>query len=483
MHIAANETILNDLTAYFSFEDEGTRFVRMAARRAVQNGKATPQQHRLAKWDGRYYLVNRFTRLMYRGLLGQLIRYCYEKNYKIEFDTTIRAAEKIADAAIQEFLDRQTLPYDLHQHQRDALNIALANQRALVLSPTSSGKSLIIYLLSKWLRERQQRHLIVIGRKGLALQLRGDFLEYGDDNKDVAVVMGGKNKNNTASCVIATWQTIRNMPQEWFDQFSGIIGDEVHTFAAKQLRGIMERLTACPFRIGLTGTLDESKCHEMILTGLFGKPIRVAKTADLIKRGISAPVDISIDILKHPTQPEMSYEAEMQYLTGNKARNKYIIDRAAALDGNVLILYRWIDTHGKQLFELAQATNRPAYFVHGGVDAEERDDLRAIIERENNALIVGSTGTVSTGINIKRLHHLVFGTPMKDKKGVLQSIGRLLRLADDKARVGVIDIGDVLRDDPPSYSIKHLAARVRYYEDEQFPFTIRNVNLQAIKID
>lgn len=479
VRVAASPETKKDLASFFSFEDKGSSFIRMQARRAVARGKASPAQRRLAAWDGRIHLFHAASGNLYRGLLGHLITYCAERRIPIRLTDEVCAHELVFDEDIEAFLAAQNIPFELHKHQRDAFDVAVKNQRALVVSPTSSGKSLIIFLISRWLAAKKVRHLVIVGRKGLALQLRDNFTEYGGSPDETAILMAGKNRDTQATCVIATWQSIRNMSAEWFRQFGGVIGDEVHTFHARVLRSILERLEECPFRIGLTGTLDDSKCHEMILTGLFGKPRRVARTSELIERGISPPVRIKIAVLTHPSRTKTDYDGEMEYLTSSVPRNRFILSRAAAMRGNVLVLYRWIDTHGRLIFDLAKEMipDRPIYFVHGGIDADERNELRGVIEAEDNAIVIASTGIFSTGISINRLHHLILATPMKDRKQLLQSIGRLLRLASDKDYAHVLDIADILYSGADSYSLRHLSARVRHYEEEKFPFEIEKVTL------
>jgi superfamily II DNA or RNA helicase len=271
-----------------------------------------------------------------------------------------------------------------------------------------------------------------------------------------------------------------------------VIGDECHAFKAKCVRGLMDHLTVCPNRVGLTGTLDDVECNEMILTGLFGKQARVATTAELMDQGLAAALNIQVMLLSHPHMDAMSYDDEVHYLMACQPRNELIVDTAAGLTGNVLILFRHI-SHGKQLHDLVRQRfpDRPAYFIHGGVNVNDRDAVRQIIEQEDGAIITASYGTFSTGINIRRLHGLVMASPLKSKIALLQSIGRILRLAEGKTICTAVDVGDDLHypkrryalknnhnpKDKHNHTLRHLAARLKEYQKEKFSYNIIPINI------
>lgn len=91
-------------------------------------------------------------------------------------------------------------------------------------------------------------------------------------------------------------------------------------------------------------------------------------------------------------------------------------------------------------------------------------------EKVNNAVLIASFGTFSTGVNVKRLHHLVFASPSKSRYRVLQSIGRGLRLHASKRVVYVMDIVDDAHHlKYTNYAIRHWSQRVQFYEEETFP--------------
>ena len=84
------------------------------------------------------------------------------------------------------------------------------------------------------------------------------------------------------------------------------------------------------------------------------------------------------------------------------------------LKGNTLILFARVEGHGEPLYNLILNSNvleqRQVFFVHGGVATEDREEVRSITETQNNAIIIASYGTFSTGINIKNLHNVIFAS-------------------------------------------------------------------------
>jgi hypothetical protein len=175
----------------------------------------------------------------------------------------------------------------------------------------------------------------------------------------------------------------------------------------------------------------------------------------------------------------MSYHDEVDWIVSNPSRNKFLRNLTLSLDGNTLLLFQFVDKHGKLLYDMirSKAPDRKVFFIHGGVDADEREAVRRIVEKESDAVIVASYGTFSTGVNIRNLHNVVFTSPTKSRIRTLQSIGRGLRLSETKDSVTVYDIGDDLRHgDRTNYTLQHLTERMEIYNSEDFEYKIYTVN-------
>ena len=382
------------------------------------------------------------------------------------------------------------LKYQPRDYQIEAFVKSVRSKRRLVLSPTASGKSLIIYLLTKWY---QSTTLIIVPTISLVHQMKGDFVDYGMDESQIQTIQGGTDKNVDKQIVISTWQSIFKQSRQWFEQFDVVVGDEAHLYKAKSLTGILEKMISTPYRFGFTGTLDETHTHKLVLEGLFGPVHTVVSTKELIDKKYLADFKIKVLILKYSDTSKQlmkkaTYNEEIDFLISNNKRNQFIKQLSLSLNGNTLILYHQVEKHGKVLFDMiSSADNNKVFFVHGGVDGKEREEIRAIAEKENNAIIVASYGTFSTGVNIRRLHNIIFASPTKSRIRTLQSIGRGLRKGGGDEEAGIeaketatlFDIADDLTwKKRVNYTLKHFLERMRFYTSEKFKYKIHNIDLK-----
>tara|TARA_R110002073_G_scaffold78349_4_gene189070 strand:- start:1294 stop:2124 length:831 start_codon:yes stop_codon:yes gene_type:complete len=276
------------------------------------------------------------------------------------------------------------------------------------------------------------------------------------------------------------------MRKDYFAQFDIVIGDECHLFKAKSLTSIMTKLVDCKYRFGFTGTLDGTETNKLVLEGLFGKAKQFVKTKELIDANHLSSFKIKCLVLKHKDEEKklvskMNYQDEIDYIVSNNRRNVFIKNLAVSLNGNTLLLFQYVDKHGRILYDKILESvdkNRKVFFVYGGTDAQTREQIRAITEEERDAIIVASYGTFSTGINIRNLHNIIFASPTKSRIRNLQSIGRGLRKGDNKDQAVLFDISDDLRHKAKvNYTLNHFSERVKIYNSEEFEYKIYNINL------
>ena len=458
-----------ELSEYFTFYVPGYKFMP-AFRNKV--------------WDGKIRLFNTQNHNIYYGLIPYLEKFCAEREYEIQYDSSIDLAEEFSEAEADAFISKLNLPHEVRDYQKKAFIYAIRNHRGLLLSPTASGKSLIIYLIVRYLRART---LIIVPTISLVAQMYKDFKDYGFDSDTFChTITAGADKNTKKPITISTWQSIYKMPKEWFDQFDLVIGDEAHLFKAQSLTKIMSNLTDCGYRFGLTGTLDGTQTHRLVLEGLFGRVKNVTTTKELIETGKLAQFRIKALILKHEDEQcanhkKDKYQDEIDYLVSYPPRNKFITNLSVSLKGNTLILYQFVHKHGEPLYNMIKdkAGNRKVFFVHGGVEAEEREMVREVTESEEDAIIIASYGTFSTGINIRRLHNIVFASPSKSKIRTLQSIGRVLRLGENKEMATLFDIADdMTHKSRKNFTLEHFVERMKIYNDEKFDYKIYTINLK-----
>jgi superfamily II DNA or RNA helicase len=471
LYIKAEPHIYYELADQFTFE--------------VPNAKFSPQ-YKNKYWDGKIRLFNTQTGEIYIGLLDRIIKFCEDHEYTYEFADNkfyglpFEINDRISKEGVKDYMTAisRHAPRD---YQVEGVYDALRHNRKLLISPTASGKSLMIYSVVRYYVEKQQNILIVVPTTSLVEQMYKDFADYGwDVGSYCHKIYAGKERETDSQVIITTWQSIYKLPKQYFARFNVVVGDEAHQFKSKSLISIMTKLCDAKYRFGFTGTLDGSQTHKWVLEGLFGPSYKIINTDELMKKGHLAKLDIKILLLKHPPNRFEIFEDEVQYIINHSKRNNFIKNLTLDLKGNTLILFSRVETHGQPLYELINSDkvdDRHVFFIHGGVETEERERVREITEKENNAIIVASYGTFSTGINIRNLHNVVFASPSKSRIRNLQSIGRVLRKGDNKVKATLYDIADdISYKSQKNYTLNHLIERIKIYNEENFNYDIVNIN-------
>jgi superfamily II DNA or RNA helicase len=265
-----------------------------------------------------------------------------------------------------------------------------------------------------------------------------------------------------------------------------VFGDEVHGFKSKSLMNIMNKCTEAEYRFGTTGTLDGSQTHELVLQGLFGKVYKVTTTKKLQDNETLAPLSIRRLVLTYGEKVrrdfgKQTYQDEIDFIVSHERRNKFIRNLALSLEGNTLVLYNYVEKHGKPLYNLIRDKadeNRKVYFVSGETDTSDREAIRGLVEGMSNSIVVASLGTFSTGINIRNLHNIIFASPSKSQIRILQSIGRGLRKSDDGRPTTLFDLADDLHwKKSKNFTLNHAAERIKIYSREKFKYNIHELEI------
>ena len=444
-------------------------------------------------WDGKIRLFSQKTKEIYFGLYPYIKAFAEERGYNIVAGKDIDIDNKVDRDVVTKFSNSLGQKFEARDYQIDAIFHSLKRNRTLLVSPTASGKSFIIYSLIRYYshlikEESNNRILLIVPTTSLVEQMYTDFESYGwNVKKNCHRLYSGYSNQTDKKVLISTWQSLYKLPKSYFEQFGCVFGDEAHLFKSKSLTEIMTKLIDCKYRIGLTGTLDGAHTHKLVLEGLFGAVNKVTTTKKLMDKNQLSNLVVRCLILKHSEAnakiiSKGKYQDEIDYLVGSVTRNNFIRNLALKLKGNTLILFQLVEKHGKNLHKIIQdkaEENRKVFYIYGGVDTEEREKARAIVEKEDNAIIVASYGTFSTGINIKNLHNIIFASPSKSRIRNLQSIGRGLRLGDNKVNATLYDIADDLNyKSKENYTLKHFQERINIYTEEEFDYEIHNINLK-----
>lgn len=439
--------------------------------------------YRNKMWDGKIRLYNVYTKTLYAGLVEYLVKFAEQRDYEVEFDG-VEAAEEFSLFEAKEFAETLGLPFEPRDYQYKAFVHSIRNRRSLLLSPTASGKSLIIYLLVRYLNAKT---LVIVPTTSLVHQLASDFKDYGWNSEDTChKVMAGVDKVSDKQVIISTWQSVYKLNKEYFEQFDVVIGDEAHLFKAKSLMTLLEKMRTCKFRYGLTGTLDGTQTHKLVLEGLFGPVKKVTTTKELIDNKQLAEFKIKALALNYSDEErqkvaKMKYQEEMDFIVRHEKRNRFIRNLTISQEGNTLLLFQFVEKHGRVLFDDINnrvGQERKVFFVHGGTDAEDREEVRRITEQSKDAIIIASFGTFSTGVNIRNLHNIIFASPSKSKIRNLQSIGRGLRKSESKDTATLYDIVDDLKwKSKKNFTLEHFLERMKIYNDEKFKVKLYKIEI------
>jgi superfamily II DNA or RNA helicase len=469
--------ILYELSPYFTFSVESAKFM---------------PQYRGRGWDGEIRLLSTATGEIYAGLLDKVIAKIKNHGYTYEFkdnkyyDLPFEVNEEITEEGVKGYMKHIcTLnPYD---YQVNAVYECLRYNRKTIVSATSSGKSYMIYALVRYYVTKKKRVLVVFPTTSLIQQMYKDWIEYGwNAEKYCHMIYSGQEKNTELEVTLSTWQGIHKLDRSFFENYDCVIVDECHGCKSKSLIDIMKKSHNAKYRFGFTGTLSngskDSQTHEWVISGLFGPSYKAVGTKELIDKGRASKLDIKCLVLKHNPQKFNTYEDEIQFIINNEQRNSFIKKLALDLKGNTLVLFARVETHGLPLYESINSgsdSDRKIFFVHGGVDVQEREQVREITERENNAIIVASYGVFSTGISIKNLHNVIFASPSKSRIRNLQSIGRVLRKGNNKDKATLYDIADdATYNSRKNYTLNHFIERIKIYNEEEFNYNITTLDLK-----
>ena len=478
VRVFSDPSIEQELVDFFTYEYPGARF--------------TPQ-YRARLWDGKVRLYDAVRKSLYLGLVPYVEQFAVNNGYSIEYVNQVTNKNNITTDIIQDFVKVLNTPdkIEIRDYQIEAMTKAIDEERTLLLSPTASGKSFIIYSIMRWHLNAGRKCIIIVPTTSLVEQLYSDFEDYSSVNQwpvknHCQKLYSGFTKEFTKDVLITTWQSVYLQPRAWFKQFNVIFGDEAHQFKAKSLTTVMEKMDEVRYRIGTTGTLDNKKVHKLVLEGVFGPVHRVTTTKALMDSKTLATLNIMCVVLKYSEEirkerKNKTYQEEMDWLVSFEPRNKFIRNLAVNSKGNTLVLFQYVEKHGKILYDLIKNKvheDRKIFFVYGGTETSDREAIRHITEGETDAIIIASFGTFSTGINIPSIENVIFASPSKSKIRNLQSIGRGLRLKDGKTACNLFDIADDLHwKSWKNHTLSHAAERYKTYAEEEFKIKLVEVDL------
>lgn len=465
--------------------------------------------YKSGQWDGYIRLYKAKTKLLPQGLVPKLVKWCKNNNIKVLNDG-VHVPDESIGLEVQSFIDSLNItvknePIKMRDYQEGAVHHIIKNQKALLLSPTSSGKSLIIYVAMRFLQQAygsQSKLLLLVPNKSLVEQMYADFSDYSKQEEwnveeNMQKISGDYDKKLVMPIVVSTWQTMMRYTKTqpgYFNQFSAIFVDEAHLAKGKSITDILESANKVQYKVGLTGTLSGAHVDEMCLTGLMSEPYVVTTTKELMDAGQVADLTIKMigleysDDMKRMVKSmnpkgKVKYADEIDFLCTLGKRNEFIAKLAKACKGNTLILVNRVDLHGKlllaELQKLMEGTGRNVHYIDGSIKANIREEIRHTLETEVDSITIATYQTMSTGVSIKNLNNIMFASPSKSVVRVLQSVGRGLRMSKTKTSCTLYDLfDDMVNSKSPAnknHTYLHAAERIKLYTEQEFKHKITMV--------
>jgi superfamily II DNA or RNA helicase len=486
IQVDCEPSLAAELYQHFSFRPDGYQF---------------SPKYKARVWDGFIHIFNIRERRLYAGLFNQLVQFLKENNYtycvnstayygRIDEETHIDYNDfvKYIDTINLHSNGKKIIPRDF---QYMAAFECIKYKRMVSISPTASGKSLIIYMIVRYLLDHDicSRFLLIFPSTGLIQQMANDFADYSSHNGFpvgdlLHMIYSGQDKKSKKPIHFSTWQSLYKLPASFYDGYDMVTVDEAHNAKSDSFVNIFENCRDIEYRYGFTGTLsNKNKVHRLVVQGLLGEAKQFTNTAELIERKEAANIDIHCVILDYSDETKfstrkMKYPEEFEYICSHKRRNRFIKKLAIDLTGNTIILFQRKE-QGKELFNMIKEEYDQVFYIDGDIKAEERERIRLYLDTVDDAIIIASYGTTSTGWSVKNLHNGIFASPYKSETKVLQSVGRGLRLHESKDKFKLFDIVDDLTwKNKQNYLLQHFTERVSYYAADSFNYKIIRVNIE-----
>lgn len=477
--------LLYELSDYYSYMASGAKF---------------DYRFKNHLWDGKVRLLSARTGKTLLGLRESLHKFCADRYVECEdlIDENLNPYHNDSTENLDEFIQSLNLPFPPRDYQYDALKHAISSKRSIILSPTGSGKSLLLYMWVRWHLKKGRKIALIVPNIGLLKQMENDFREYSAKDTSWKIdeeitLLGGKHKANAFDvdkCLLTTWQSLIKYDKETMATFDVVTVDECHASKASSIKSILETSVNAPFRLGVTGSLDGELINTMLITGLFGEVKQYVSTVELQSKGSLSDLAIHSITLEYPKEDRIElnallktkeYMKEIDFLNEHKVRNTFITNLACKSKGTVLVLFRYTK-HGRLIHQMIGDTlkkmgiDRPLHYIDGSVD--NREEIRTNINEGENAILVASVQTTATGLNIPSIEHIIYACPFKGRILGLQSVGRGLRLSEGKTYCNLYDICDDLQyRRKRNYSLKWSADRLLIFIEQGFKINYKKLTL------
>ena len=455
----------DEIREHFSVKNDAAKFARI-------RGRYMPSRKYIITPAGRFDI----------GLFNEINNFITEQQYNT--DTVItpefakRARPHIDNIAVPK------LKLELRTYQNDIVKSCINTGRGVVVLATAGGKTLTIASLIESYYKNSSKDfkcVLIVPDRGLVEQTVGDFMDYGV-SFSVSKWTGNDSLNLSSNVIVCNMGILQSSKSDtsWLADVDMCIVDEVHKLRKGNKINKLFKQVRTPSIYGFTGTMPEEQIDQWNIVGKIGPIIYEKNSYEL--RQEKYITDVKVQVLrlqyigspKYPKElsdPSERYRAETSFLIHNNFRNNILWNLCRKVDSNILLLVDYIE-HGNILHKYisSRSPEKRVYFIRGDVDIQDRERVKQIMEMEDNVVVVAISKIFSTGINIKNLHYIIFGSGGKAKIKTLQSIGRGLRLHKNKSKLIIFDIGDDLQ-----YGMRHLAKRLSHYDEENIEYGVQTI--------
>jgi len=500
MTIKAVVTPDNRFIQIVEASESGYEQLRHSFKRRISNWRFHPLVKKKV-WDGYISFIDKYNRIPV-GLWNELNQICSKYDFKLELSDFHNVIDESFDEEdfrkwVADFFSShpKITPRD---YQVDACIPILKYRRSISEIATSAGKTLIIFMIFGYLKERKgvQKFLMVVPNTNLIIQTLEDFEEYNNNKIDFTkqTIHGGSDKEKRdVDFIIGTYQSLVKKELDFFDNVNVVCVDEAHHTQAKSIKDILVKCYKTNYSFGLSGTmLQDGTTEALTIQAYLGPLVNNISASFLTANNYATPIFIKIvmmDYLEAEAREKLEdlrsrkseidgsklLDLEKRLVVENRARFLFVSDFICKTTKNSLVLFHNVkDGYGKRIYDYIRekTTDKVVFYVDGGTSIDLRDQYINQMEEDDNKILIASFGTFSTGISINNIHNVFFVESYKSEKIVRQSIGRGMRLCEGKDRVTIVDFVDDFTHTKKNknYLLKHGEERVKIYEQQGFPY-------------
>ena len=502
--ISDDEEQFRALHSYFRIEDPKLKYTPLV-RSGYSDGKRD-----IIKLDGTFYW----------GIKQKIISWCNARNIPIQ-DNVPSIAIKIDDNEWNTFVRACLLPYEPYDYQTIGAKHLLEQRRHIGLAATSAGKSLMLYLIIRWLVKEGLKIMLIVPDVGLVEQMFSDLKEYWESKEiefraklneaytdemkleaekwlnivkltrekhnfssfedTVCKIYAGHDKFTDHQVKITTWQSVYDLgPSGYFQDIDAILFDEVHKVQSNSYVEINQHCNAS-IKLGVSGTMNPSLLEQLILEGTIGPATTIITPKQLIDRGLATRTKIQPVFLQYPEDvvkevKKMQWPEESKYFRLHEGKIDFVCKLAKKLteNGNGIILAKNVDTQKAYIAKMTSIHANTMAIIRE-IKPEEREAIRKSVDSYTDLSLIASAAIMTTGISIKSLTWAIQAQVNKAEIGTIQTLGRLLRLYQGKTESVIYDIVDDCRYYSksgrayPNTSFKHFEERLNAYAKYQYP--------------